>query len=354
MKSQTLSLLSDLIRCKAVSNDLVAVNKAVQVMQEFLQANGVYCVQEEVRGRQVLYAATSPNKVQDVLLNAHLDVVPAEDKMFEPRLEGDRLYGRGASDDLGNAVCIAQVLCRQLAKASVGAIFSTDEEIGGWTTEAMIQRGYIARKFALVLDGPSCQLASAQKGILILKLTAHGRGGHASEPWKFDNPIDKLIDAYLRLRAQWPQVTADQHWQNTMAPCTLQAGFANNQIPDEASMMLNFRYIRSEDRALIFAQVQRLTGLEIEADRHCEPVVSDENAPELQLLLRVIQKHYPERPAGFVRMNGATDARHMISMGVPIAISAVAGDGCHSKCEWVDLSSIDKYITILEEVIAGI
>jgi acetylornithine deacetylase/succinyl-diaminopimelate desuccinylase-like protein len=60
----------------------------------------------------------------------------------------------------------------------------------------------------------------------------------------------------------------------------------------------------------------------------------------------------PEYPSDFVRMNGATDARHMLSMGVPIAITSVVGQGAHSRCEWAELPSIDKYVQILEEVIA--
>ncbi len=347
----TIELLSELIRCRPVSSDIAAVNKAMQVMNRYLQEKGVPCVMEEVGERQLLYASTFPGKEQDLLLNAHIDVVPADAEMFEPRLEGDRLYGRGASDDLSNAVCIAQLLCRQLGKSSVGAIFTADEEIGGFTTEAMVQRGYAARKFAIVLDGPSCQVATAQKGIQIMKLRAKGRGGHASQPWNFDNPIDKLIDGYLRLRQQWPEVTADKQWQNTMAPCMLQAGFAGNQIPDEASMVINFRYITSADRTAIIEMAQKLTGLEIELDRQCEPVVSDENAPELQILAKAIQKYFPEREPGFVRMNGATDARHMLSMKVPIAITSADGEGAHSRNEWVELSSIDKYVKLLEEVI---
>lgn len=350
----TVELLCELIRCRPVSSDIAAVNRAMQVLHRYLREKGVHCVMDEFDGRQVLYASTFPGKAQDLLLNAHIDVVPADDSMFEPRLEGDRLYGRGASDDLSNAVCIAHLLCRQLGKSSVGAIFTADEEIGGSTTKAMVQNGYGARKFAIVLDGPSCRVTIAQKGIQIMKLRAKGRGGHASQPWSFDNPIDKLIDGYLRLRQQWPEVTADNQWQNTMAPCMLEAGFAGNQIPDEASMLINFRYIKSSDREAIVEMVKKLTGLEVELDRQCEPVVSDENSPELQILAKAIQKYFPERESGFVRMNGATDARHMLSMGVPIAITSVDGEGAHSRCEWVDLPSIDKYVKLLEEVIAHI
>ena len=136
-------------------------------------------------------------------------------------------------------------------------------------------------------------------------------------------------------------------------PGVLEAGFA------EIRSRMRPRWYQlpvypESDREMIIDKVQRLTGLEVELDRQCEPVVSDENSPELQKLERAIRKYFPEQPGGFVRMNGATDARHMLPMGVPIAITSAVGEGCHSRCEWVELASIDKYIGVLEEVIANI
>ncbi|NLF92349.1 MAG: M20/M25/M40 family metallo-hydrolase, partial [Oligosphaeraceae bacterium] len=223
MKSN-LDLLQELVACRPVSSDLPAVNAAMLVMRDFLQAQGVHCVLEKVGENQLLYASTRPGKVQDVLLNAHLDVVPAEDSQFTPRIEKGRIFARGVDDDLGCAVCIANVLCQKLGQSSVGAIFSADEELGGYTTAKMIELGYEARKLAIVMDGPSCNIAIAQKGIQIVELVARGRGGHSSQPWNCDNPIDKLIDAYLQLRQNWPKVTAEDQWHNTMAACICKAG----------------------------------------------------------------------------------------------------------------------------------
>ena len=352
MQADTLSLLEALIRCRPVSSDVNAVNRAMRLIQEFLQARQVPCVMEESDSRLVLYASTHPGKQQALLLNAHVDVVPAEGELFEPRLEDGRLYARGASDDLGNVVCMVELLCRQLGKASIGAIFSADEEIGGASTAAMIQKGYGASRMAIVLDGPSCRVANAQKGIMILRLTARGKGGHAAAPWEHDNPIDKLMDGYLRFRAQWKQPSAEQQWQNSMAACKIEAGYADNQIPDEASMTINFRFLEQDDPEKIIAQLKELSGLEVEGGRHCSPMFSDENSPELQKLLGLIHQYYPQQPAEFLKMNGATDARHMQSLGVPIAISSVLGEGAHSKVEWLELESIDKYIRIIEELLA--
>lgn len=99
MNAEVLELYKNLIRCRAVSADIEAVNKSEKTLLAFLQAKGLYCSEELINGRVVVYASTRPGKVQDVLLNAHLDVVPAAyEEQFEPREDGDRMYGRGARD----------------------------------------------------------------------------------------------------------------------------------------------------------------------------------------------------------------------------------------------------------------
>ena len=47
-------------------------------------------------GLPVLCAEVGPADAPTVVLHGHIDVVPALPGQFEPRVEGDRLYGRGA------------------------------------------------------------------------------------------------------------------------------------------------------------------------------------------------------------------------------------------------------------------
>ena len=114
--SEYKELLYRLIECRPVTADVSAVNQAENVMRDFLESRGLYCTMEVIDGRQTLYASTRPGKVQDVLLNAHLDVVPANDEnQFTPCEKDGWLYARGAGDCLGNAVCIARFLCENLS-----------------------------------------------------------------------------------------------------------------------------------------------------------------------------------------------------------------------------------------------
>ncbi|PKP33356.1 MAG: hypothetical protein CVU00_10830 [Bacteroidetes bacterium HGW-Bacteroidetes-17] len=85
MEKEYIDLLKELIRLRPVTSDLPAINNIVDYVYSFLKSRGMICIKENIDGRNVLYASTLPGKVQEVLFNAHLDVVPAmSENQFEP------------------------------------------------------------------------------------------------------------------------------------------------------------------------------------------------------------------------------------------------------------------------------
>lgn len=342
-----LELIQKLMSCKPVTADKEAVNKAMAVMKEYLEAHGVACVMEKGHkdGRDILFASTRPGKAHQVLLNAHLDVVPPlNEEQWTLRAEGDKMYGRGCEDCLANAVAMARVLIEAGPAADVGAIFTADEETGGSTTGDMVKYGYVPTKLGIVLDGSMIpSIAVAQKGIKVMTLVAHGKGGHSSAPWALDNPIDRLIEGYSKLKAVWKNPTKDDMWHDSMAAVMIKAGFASNQIPDEAEMTLNFRYIEQGGEEKLEAMVREITGLEVRSGRGCAPLVSDPEAPAIKALRAAWQAAFPEKEGKCDYMNGATDARHMAHLGVPIAISGLCGGGgAHSATEHIQPAYLEK------------
>ena len=343
-------LLEDLIRLRPVSEDVPAVNRATELIRKFLAARGLHCTVEETDGRKVLYASNVPGKESDLLLNAHIDVVPAAyESQYEPEIKDGWIYARGAGDCLANAVCIIKILCEADPDIAVGAVFTADEEIGGSTSGYMVRQGYQPKHAVFVLDHwNKYNICCAQKGILILKLTANGKGGHSSAPWAFDNPIDKLMDGYLRFRNSWKNPTADDSWHNSMAATVIRGGMVGNQIPDQAEMLLNFRYVQPEDKDKILQQVRDLTGLDVSVSRTCPPVVVSTDAPEMKILRDAVEKIAGVRPE-FDRMHGATDARWFVSLNRPIAIFGTQGSGAHGKVEKANLESIETISRIVKE-----
>jgi len=345
-----LDLLEKLIRCRAVTSDIPAVNRATGIMRDFLTSHGLHCITEKMPdNREILYAAPTAGKEPEYLLNAHLDVVPAPAGMFDPKMDGPSMIGRGTSDCQGCAVAIARALVKAGPAGRAGVFFSTDEETGGDTTREMVRLGYRAKKMVIIVDASPWAVCYAQKGIINARLIARGTAGHSSEPWNFDNALDKLIDGYSKIRAAWPEM-APEIWGDSMAATTFHAGDADNRIPDYAAMNLNIRYVKPDGEKKIVSRLEEISGLEVEVTRTSPPVTCDPDHPEIRKLRDAMTQKF-QREITLERMCGATDARHFPA-GIPVAMLGLEGKGCHSTFETVNTDSIRLYSEMLAEFIA--
>lgn len=348
MMEKYLDLLQKLIRFQPVSADIAAVNRVEETLYEFLKKAGLYCVMEEWNGRKVLYAATQETKTPDLLMNAHCDVVaPSEPGQFEPYIKDGWVYGRGTTDCLGNVIVMVKTLCECDRRASVGAVFTANEEIGGETTGYMAEKGYIGQKLICIIDGGANAICCGQKGTLSIDLIARGRGGHSSQPWSFDNPVDKLIEGYSKLKAVWKNPEKDDTWHKSMAATIIKGGNVGNQIPDEAMMHLNFRLIAESEREEVINLVRETTGLEVHVQEGGRaPLDIPFDNPELEKFSAVMEKLFGFKPP-FLKMNGATDACWFAEYGKPIIIIGTCGAGCHGKGEKAEIASLELYSKLL-------
>ncbi len=341
----SLKLLKQLVKIPSVTSDKVEVNRCADFVASYLKEHGLYVKTEHALGYNIVYAATEAKKRCNIMLNAHIDVVPAADnKQFIPIVKGGKLFGRGASDCKGNVVLIMNLLARLKGKASVGAIFTSDEENGGYTAAAMAKKGYGGR-FTLVFDGNFDRLLVAQKGILSLRLKASGRSCHASTPWRGDNPIDKLIGGYAKIKQLFPSVSENRAWNNTAAATVIRSGSVANQIPDTAEMVLNIRFIGGTDPKQLKNKIEKISGLSVLVESLSPFVEVSEKHPFIKKLLTALKKGI--NPAVKIgKMNGATDMRHFLDSEA-IAVLGLKGHGAHASDEWLLLNSLPR----LEEVI---
>ena len=338
--NDTIALLEKLIRTRPVTSDPERVNAATAVMRDYLASHGIFCRTEEFAGRKILYASNRESGTPEIILNAHLDVVPASEEQFEPVIRDGKMYGRGTCDCLGNAACVAEILLK--ANVHVAAVFSADEETGGETTKHMVDLGYTAKHAVLILDSGDPTIIYEQKGVLVVHLTAKGRDGHAAYPWKCENPIDKLMAGFAAFRAKWQNPISETDWRNSMSACMMSAGTAPNQIPGEASMTINFRLVDEASRDIILRDLAETTGCEITLGEDIPPVSFDRDDPVFRLLQRVLSEH-GGREIPLARICGATDSRHWRVLGIPVPVLGVDGGNEHSAGEYVELDSIGRY-----------
>jgi succinyl-diaminopimelate desuccinylase len=102
-----------------------------------------------------------------VILNAHLDVVPAPPYQFQPRREGDRLYARGAQDMKLSALALAQVFREQAGRLPypIALQLVTDEEVGGWDgTLHQLEQG-VHGEFVIIGEHSGLDIVTESKGI---------------------------------------------------------------------------------------------------------------------------------------------------------------------------------------------
>ena len=160
---------------------------------------------------------------RSLAFNSHVDVVPAgsahrwASPPFEPRRDGDWLYGRGAGDMKAglsasifalDAIAAAGLkLCGDVQVQSV-----VEEEITGNGAATLFAEGFTAD--VVVSPEPTDeQLVRANAGVIKFRLETRGRPAHPREPESGLSAIDlmiRLVGHLRRLEARWISERADK------------------------------------------------------------------------------------------------------------------------------------------------
>ncbi len=206
-----------------------------------------------------------------LLLNSHHDTVrPNASWTLDPLtpLERDgKLYGLGSNDAGGCLVSLIAAFCHFYGQPGLAynivLAASAEEEISGRDGLELILADLPPLSFALVGEPTQMQLAIAEKGLLVLDCTAHGRSGHAARD-EGDNAIYKAIRDIQRLTTyQFPRVSP------TLGPIKvsvtiINAGTQHNVVPDTCTFTVDVRVTEQYSldeiidtiRALIDSDVQ--------------------------------------------------------------------------------------------------
>jgi len=290
-----------------------------------------------------------------ILLNAHLDVVPAQADQFRPRRDGDRLYARGAQDMKVTGLVQARVFGELAASLPypLGLQLVTDEEVGGRDgTLHQVEQG-VTSEFVIIGETSGLRIVTESKGILRVTLHAEGRGAHGAYPWLGDNALLKLYRTVDKLLAIYP-VPAQEEWRTTVSLASVSTtNQARNQVPGQAKAWLDIRF-PSSDANLYGAGPDEIAGY---LQSFCEPGVTavietadqphraDPDGAEIAALRRAaIAEGYSGE---FLRKHGSGDARFYGQRGVNSVAFGTGGAGQHGEGEYVDIATIAPYYRAL-------
>ena len=195
-----------------------------------------------------------------VVLSTHFDCVPP---FFPSRVEGGRLYGRGACDAKG--ILAAQVAAAERLRARderrVGLLFVVGEERG---SDGAAAANTIAPGSRFLINGEPTDsvVASATRGVLRLRLEASGRAAHSAAPEMGDSAIDRLIDALWRLRSL-PLPVDPLLGRTFYSVGLIEGGVAPNVISPHASAEVLFRTVGPPEEILAaVADLEPLVGVQ--------------------------------------------------------------------------------------------
>ncbi len=239
---EAIDLLKELIATPSASRD---EERAADVMQRRIEGYGL-----ETRRLKNNVWTIDPHFDDErptILLNAHIDTVKPVSSWtrdpYTPTVEDGRLYGLG-SNDCGGGLCTLlqafRILTARRQKYNLVYLASAEEEVSGADGISLALPELPHIDVAVVGEPTGMQPAIAEKGLMVIDMTAHGRSGHAAR----DEGVNAIYEALPDI--EWVrdykfQRVSDYLGAVKMTLTVINAGTQHNVVPDECRMLIDVR-----------------------------------------------------------------------------------------------------------------
>jgi acetylornithine deacetylase len=300
-----------------------------------------------------------------LVLCGHVDTVGLGqmDDPLTPRIEGDRMYGRGAYD-MKAGLAAALVACREVAagglRGEVVVAAVADEEHSSLGAQQVLEN--LRADGAVVLEPTELVVATAHKGFAWTEITVRGRAAHGSRPHLGVDAILKTGPLLVALQDLDRQLARHEH--PTLGPGSLHGsliagGTEESTIPDRCTLTVERRTLPGET----LADVEREVAMVLDRCRSGDPelevtsrttlyrdafeVSSDE--PVVQAVTSAAAAALGRAPA----IGGVSywaDSALFAAAGIPTVLFGPGGEGAHADVEWV---SLDDTIACVRTLVAA-
>jgi succinyl-diaminopimelate desuccinylase len=265
-----------------------------------------------------------------------------------PRIEGDRLYGPGASDMKSGLALMVDLVEADLARTEgvdLTLVFYAREEGPYLENELGVvleeDKELRAVDLAVCLEPSDNKLSLGASGSIHAEIRFEGTTAHSARPWQGDNAIHKAGPFLAELGALVPrEVTIDGFLYRTVTSATLaEGGRGRNIVPDVFTLNLNHRFSPDTSLEQAKADIERLVaGRARVVFRDLSPSAPPHASHPLVAALR------DAGVAAVEPKQAWTDVARFAALGVP-AVNFGPGENAqaHQRNEW----------TSIEKVIAG-
>ena len=331
---------------------------AAGFVKGWLESREIDVRDRDFDGLPVLEADVGAKTGPCVILHGHLDVVPGREGQFDPRIEGDRLIGRGAYDMKG---ALAAMMCAVKDAAGqdrvrVRFVCVPDEEaedVEKRSTDTLVAEGLRA-DFAITGEPTDLHIGVQAKGVLAVRVKVSGIAAHGSTPWLGDNAILKAHDVFRRIETlPFSRESSDLFDRPSINLARIAGGDAFNKVPDVCGMDVDIRYLPNQDPGDILAQIRAIPDAEIDRVFTRAPAIVSRRNPYVLALREAVGRSI-EGDALSVGRDGASDAISFLEAGVPAVEFGPIGGGHHGPQEWVSIASLARYRQALGDFVRGL
>jgi glutamate carboxypeptidase len=355
-------LLGEFVRAESPSLEKASVDRFGKIVAREWRRRGakVTILPQRERGDH-LRAEWNPGgngAKGQVLVLGHMDTVykPGTLARMPFRVSKGRAYGPGAFDMKGGLV-IALFAVDALAAAGVVPekrivfLWTTDEEIGSGSSQAVIEREARRSDAVLVLEpalGLDGRVKTGRKGLGEIEILANGRAAHAGlNPEDGVNAIEEIALQIARV-SRWNQPRRGI----TVSAGVIEGGTRTNVIPERARVVIDVRAARAADmRALerkfhALRPILRGAKLEIRGG-FSRPPMERKTAAGLYDKARTLAKEMGI-VLGEAFVGGGSDGNFTAALGIPTldGLGAV-GEGAHSPNEKILIRALPERAALL-------
>jgi succinyl-diaminopimelate desuccinylase len=296
---------------------------------------------EVLRDGDAVLARTALGRDRRVLLAGHLDTVPIAANL-PSYVDDGRLYGCGTADmKAGVAVLLRLAGTLPEPACDVTWICYDNEEVGaarnGLGRIARRHRDWLDGDLAILLEPTLGRIEAGCQGTLRAVVTVPGRRAHSARSWLGVNAIHAAAPLLSTLAGYHPaEVPIDGcTYREGLNAVRLAAGVADNVLPDECTVTVNFRFApnRSEQQAADHVR-EVLAGYQVEIVDSAPGALPGLGAPAAREFLAAVGGEP-------VAKYGWTDVSRFAALGIP-AVNFGPGDPnlAHTREEHVELARI--------------
>ena len=372
MEEDLVELTSRLVAIDSINPSLVEGGAGEGEIARFVAAWALDAgleseIVESTPGRpSVIVRARGTGGGRSLLLCAHMDTVGVEGMAdpFVARVDGDRMYGRGAYD-MKSGLATALLACREASSRGlagdviVAAV--ADEEHASLGVQEVLRS--VTADAAIVTEPTELEITVAHKGFSWLEIEVTGKAAHGSRPALGVDAILKMGPILNGLAELERGLGERPH--ATLGPGSLHASLIEggrelSTYPDRCVLSLERRTLPGEHRESVEREIEELLDRCRAADPELvvtsrtllvrDPFEVAETAPIVRAVLDAATEELGTPPPT-VAVPYWADSAFIAAEGIPTVLFGAHGTGAHAAEEWVSIPTVVASARILVDVI---